>query len=223
MKKILLSSILLSTFLIGANIALADENNGSDFVNDESSLLEITDDSLILNKKDFSSEEELNNKISYYLESGEFKTINVIEETEGLEENLPNINSRASYIQAPNGEKLVFSGINNSTGSVLNQVSGQTNMTINLSYSKTVSRSLSGQGGIKNSFISAQVGYSVTGSDKVSFSGTYKVPKNVKRATITGRTLYRNHNYNVYKNGRYNRSLQVKRPTGISYSYTLTK
>ncbi|WP_414841325.1 hypothetical protein [Enterococcus saccharolyticus] len=211
MKKIFLS-LLLSLSLFGGlgNILVhAEEDN----LISNGSIAEGKTITLITS--DYASDEDVNNAISNYLESGEVTTVNVIDAILLEDETLNNnISTRASGL----------SGSYIETGALLNKVSGPTGMTLNLAYTKSISRSISGQYGISNSFISATVGYSVSGSDTVSFSGTYTVPKQYKRATISGYALNQVKRLSVYKTGpRFDRYIYSKRPIGISYSYNLQK
>lgn len=222
MKKIFLS-LLLSLSLFGGlgNILVhAEEDN----LISDGSIAEGKTITLITS--DYASDEDVNNAISNYLESDEVTTVNVIDATLLEDETLNNnISTRASgLIKTNTGESIGLSGSYTETGALLNKVSGPTGMTLNLAYTKSISRSISGQYGISNSFISATVGYSVSGSDTVSFSGTYTVPKQYKRATISGYALNQVKRLSVYKTGpRFDRYIYSKRPIGISYSYNLQK
>ena len=84
-------------------------------------------------------------------------------------------------------------------------VSGTPGMTISISKTKTVGRTYSVTAGtVSKSQINAAVGYSVSGSDSISISGSYKVPKkyngrNVKSASLNAYVIYKTKNFTVQR------------------------
>lgn len=84
-------------------------------------------------------------------------------------------------------------------------VSGTPGMTISISKTKTVGRTYSVTvGTVSKSQINAAVGYSVSGSDSISISGAYKVPKkcngkNVKSASLNAYVIYKTKNFTVQR------------------------
>lgn len=105
----------------------------------------------------------------------------------------------------------------------LNTVSGNSGVTLNLNCSKTIQASVSTTFGVSASDISNVVGFNVSKSYSVSYTGSYKVPSNVKRATLTAYPLYDKYEYGIYLKGKLGQpDVKVKtgyalKPIGIHY------
>ena len=116
-------------------------------------------------------------------------------------------------------------------------VSGTPGMTISISKTKTIGRTYSVTAGtVSKSQINAAVGYSVSGSDSISISGSYKVPKkyngrNVKSASLDAYVIYKTKNFTVQRRKVQNvlqfpwtdyGSGYSRKPYGISFRKTCT-
>lgn len=114
-------------------------------------------------------------------------------------------------------------------------VSGTPGMTISISKTKTVGRTYSVTvGTVSESQINAAVGYSVSGSDSISISGSYKVPKKyngrkVKSASLNAYVIYKTKNFTVQRRKVQNvlqfpwtdyGSGYSRKPYGISFTKT---
>lgn len=114
-------------------------------------------------------------------------------------------------------------------------VSGTPGMTISISKTKTVGRTYSVTAGtVSESQINAAVGYSVSGSDSISISGSYKVPKKyngrkVKSASLNAYVIYKTKNFTVQRRKVQNvlqfpwtdyGSGYSRKPYGISFTKT---
>ena len=97
----------------------------------------------------------------------------------------------------------------------LRTVSGNGGVNLNLTFSKTLQSSVSTTFGVSKSDISSTVGFNVSSSYTVSYSGSYLVPSNVKRATLKAHPLYEKYEYGIYLRGRMGQP-DVKMKTGYA-------
>ena len=108
-------------------------------------------------------------------------------------------------------------------------ISGNSGVELNLTYSKSVEASVSTTFGVSKSDISNEVGFNVSKSYSVSYSGTYTVPSNVKRATLTAYPLYDKYEYGIYLKGKLGQpDVKMKtgyalKPIGIHYEKKIIK
>lgn len=111
----------------------------------------------------------------------------------------------------------------------LKTISGNSGVRLNLTYSKSVEASVSTTFGVSKSDISNAVGFNVSKSYSVSYSGTYTVPSNVKRATLTAYPLYDKYEYGIYLKGKLGQpDVKMKtgyalKPIGIHYEKKIIK
>ena len=111
----------------------------------------------------------------------------------------------------------------------LKTISGNSGVELNLSYSKSVEASVSTTFGVSKSDISSEVGFNVSKSYTVIYSGTYTVPSNVKRATLTAYPLYDKYEYGIYLRGKLGQpDVKMKtgyalKPIGIHYEKKIIK
>lgn len=98
---------------------------------------------------------------------------------------------------------------------------GTPGITIKISKSRTISRSISGTFGAPRWVISAAIGWNVSASDTIAVEGSYKVPKKigkkyVKKAILNAYTKYARKRYDVYY-GYPNTRFAKKKGTGTAY------
>ena len=111
----------------------------------------------------------------------------------------------------------------------LKTISGNSGVELNLGYSKSVEASVSTTFGVSKSDISDEVGFNVSTSYTVSHSGTYTVPSNVRRATLTAHPLYDKYEYGIYLRGKLGQpDVKMKtgyalKPIGIHYEKKLIR
>lgn len=123
---------------------------------------------------------------------------------------------------------IIYQGVgNDSYGSVINKVAGNPGTTIGLSYSKSVSATLSGSGGVSTPVIDVTVGFRTSKSYSVSYTGSYKVEskangKNVKIVTMSAKPIYQNHRFQTKTKAGISGMLIAKKPIGIYYSKSYT-
>lgn len=95
-------------------------------------------------------------------------------------------------------------------------VSGNKGVTINLSKSISVSSSISSSFGASYGQVSSAVGFNVSSSSTLTYSGSYKVPSNVSRAELIAYPLYQRYQYSVYLKGK---SWIKDTKLGVGYAY----
>lgn len=99
---------------------------------------------------------------------------------------------------------------------------------MNLTKSISASASTTFSGAVTKSAISSAVGFSITSSTSVSYTGSYTVPSNAKKATLTAYPLYNKYSYGIYLRGKgslpdtlMTTGIALK-PIGIYYSKSVT-
>ena len=78
-------------------------------------------------------------------------------------------------------------------------VEGDPDVTISISRSFSVSNSYSCNYSVSSSSISSAVGFSVTSSSSINVSGSWKVPKKVKKGRLSVYPVYQKYTYDVYE------------------------
>ena len=109
----------------------------------------------------------------------------------------------------------------------LDTVSGNSGVNISLSKSYSIGASYNSSISVSASDISSSVGFNVSKNYTVSYGGSYTVPSNVKRATLTAYPLYDKYKYDIYLKGSHNMpdvkldSGYALKPIGVHYEKEL--
>lgn len=113
----------------------------------------------------------------------------LINSNDFFEEGDTSDNAKIAYYSVKNA-KYVSEYID--YGNARYKTSGASGITIGLNLTKSISASAltTFNGAVTKSAISSAVGFSVTSSTSVSYTGSYTVPSNVKKATLTAYPLY---------------------------------
>lgn len=123
--------------------------------------------------------------------------------------------------------------LTNVNGSVFASTSGSPGMTLSLSVSESVSRSVTAKFGASNKMIETAVGFSVTGKVTVTNSTSMKVPtnhnnRNVKRMTLSARPIMQRKSFRVQSapsagsTWRTEGTGTASRPIGVAYTKSYT-
>lgn len=184
-------------------------------------------DPIVLYYEDFESEEELDAKVTELLNDESVSGVQVISKAEDSM-----IGPRAVRLPGKwythGAGRIKYYKLSDSYGPIINSVASDPGVTMKLSYNKKHSATYSGDFGLNSTIVSLTVGFNVTSSYSVSYSGSYKVPTNannrtVKRATVSSKLIYQRRSYTVvspkYPKGK---TGTAKKPIGIYYQKKLT-
>lgn len=201
MKKI---ALFLSTLAISLNslsvISYADTKN-----------IDIQDTNTIIQENMFSQESTVSEEGNYIIIEDD-KGITVLDKT--LLDNNELINSNDFFEEGDTSynAKIAYYFVKNAKyvseyidyGNAIYKTSGASGITIGLNLTKSISASASTtfNGAVTKSAISSAVGFSVTSSTSVSYTGSYTVPSNAKKATLTTYPLYNKYSYGIYLRGK---------------------
>ncbi|WP_039239254.1 hypothetical protein [Clostridium novyi] len=141
-----------------------------------------------------------------------------------LKQNNPDYGNRMAHYTIKN-TKFITSVIDYSNP--LHVVSGNSGVVLHLGYEKIMSASINCNIKVNTSSVLAALNCSSSNSFKITASGTYKVPNNVKRAVLTAYPVYDKYEYGVYLRGKMGlpdtrmETGYVLKPVGIHYQKSL--
>jgi len=114
-------------------------------------------------------------------------------------------------------------------GAVFSSTSGTPGMNLTLNVSRSVANTVSSRFGASNNAITAEVGFSVTGTRTVSQSTSMTVPsrhnsRNVNRMTINARPIMQRRSFRVQIGGEWRTegTGTASRPIGVAFSNSFT-
>lgn len=229
MKKILFGTTLLTFLLLGVggktSLVLANDELVDNTI--DTTAIQIDEKQPEVFQDDFKNEQELNSYVTSLLQDPNVEGVSVVDK--GLKSNLARSNW-PDYQWRPigKGRYLAPWGFNaNTYGSIINSVAGDPGTTIGLNYSRSVSASVNSTLGVEAGPLNLAVGFNVSGSYKVSFTGSYKVEntvngRKVKRLTLTARPVYMNKKFVLKRIDGVKVNSVAKKPVGIYYAKSYT-
>ncbi|MDR3224724.1 MAG: hypothetical protein LBT52_00300 [Clostridiales Family XIII bacterium] len=105
--------------------------------------------------------------------------------------------------------------------------SGQPDITIGTAKTSSIPSSYAASFGVAASVVSASVGFRVTGSTSMTYSGTWTIPskhngKSVKKGYLEARTIYLRKSYDIYRLSTRQGTGTAKKAKGVDFSKSYT-
>lgn len=176
--------------------------------------------------EDFESKEELEAKVTEFLNDESVSGVQVIPKEENMLP-LQAVRLPGEWYKYGNS-KIKFLKRSNKFGPAVNSVVSDSGITIHLNDSNSYPAIYSGNSGLNAPIISMIVGFNVTGSYTVSFSGSYTVPekvnnKKVESVQLNSKLIYQMVSYTVVSPAHPNgKTGTAKKSVGIYYEKETT-